>query len=730
MISAYQKLIKPQSAIIPATSQLLPYYGLGKKRLGLQNNSNNINNNNNNKSQQNPIIPLHYKEPIAPGNNANVSHLSMNTIHTNNAIGNLNKRNINSWGFRFILGFSIIGIMFFARRWTPRQIKRIITKFKKGSDDVDILSLTAKEQRMYTNISFNRDREEESLNKFLQSPPLGPIVVVGPEGSGKSHIMKKILSSRSMSILVDMRQNAVMSGDELILSFLKKLGYLLPSSDPISSLLFKGDKKQKINVQEIVQGLETVYLSLIQIREVYNITPLIAISNIEALPTSENFTRFLDWCLSVTDNKLAHIVFLTSSQFVHFHLDANINFRKRRFVYNIKFPSNEEVINYLHLVFNESGDSNSSSTESSVNSHLNLLSTNNNTPFTSAKNNNIIISDSSSYFGKKCSLSKPEIEHMVSIFGGQMRDIDLISGLVKRGEDFHYVMDLFISETVQKIGSQIDSMFQKANIADNDTIKTNTYEKYQRFYKMLEILTDVHLIRVSELIQEVFHEQPEELDEYFQDNLIYFWVGATSHHSIPEITISATSSSNSTPIIDSSSNSNNDDIDDDETRGNVEKKLKGSAGSLSMISSNANNSASSANNGGLGNNGMNIRQYSFDNFVSFSSPRIQHAVQIVLKDNRFKLQRETIEKYFKKSDLKDDKKELEEEKVLKHNEYERITTRLDNLVANSKEWIKYIGEPEFLKRKDYLILKENELLLQMEKINSQLFKIENELDNL
>ncbi|EAL60547.1 hypothetical protein DDB_G0293828 [Dictyostelium discoideum AX4] len=760
MLSAFKKnLLKPSSQTYIKYN--INNISLIKKKITPKINKDkneNYNNNNNNNVLSCTTINSSLTTSLINNNSNN------NNNNNNNCFINGGQRHFGSWGFRFLMGFSIVGIMYFARRWQPRQIQRIIQMFKNGSDDMDILSLTSKDQTFHSNISFNREKEVNYLNSFLSSPPLGPIVIVGPEGCGKSHIVRRVLSSRQMSILVDMRKNAVMTGDELLLSFLGRLGYLLPSSDPISSLFLKAEKKQKLNVQEIVQGLDTVFQALIKIKETFNITPLITISNIEALPTSENFTRFLDWCLSVTDNKLANIVFLTSSQFVHFHLDSKV--RK-----------------YLHLVFSDESSHTRMADHPNNEKRLNneLMAQNRNS-------NNLIILPSSmmnygiggvgggigdgigiggggivSVNGNYC-LTNEEIESMISIFGGQMRDIDLISGLVKRGENFHYLVDLFISESIQKIASLVDSMYQKANASDNDTAKTQIFEKYQRFWRMLEILSEQHIVRANDLIQEVFDEQPEEMDSYFQDNIIYFLVGTIIEQQAIARDGSGSISGNQKQIKKSQKKEDQQQSQKQQKQQQQQQQQLQQqqqqqqpidlipSPSIELVKVEGDDCFVDLNNNHIVDNSVpivdertvvddsdlgdlvvaatQIPNSTFYNLVCFSSPRILYAVQLLIMDNRLKLQRDAIEKYFKKKDLKDDKKELEEEKSIKQIEFEKITTRLDSLVANSKEWVKFIGDDDFVKRTDYLIKKETELLNQIEQLNEKIFKLEVELDNL
>lgn len=49
-----------------------------------------------------------------------------------------------------------------------------------------------------------------------------------------------------------------MKGDELVVAFIQQCGYLLPSTDPLSSMLLKGDKKNKIPGQELNAALDLI----------------------------------------------------------------------------------------------------------------------------------------------------------------------------------------------------------------------------------------------------------------------------------------------------------------------------------------------------------------------------------------------------------------------------------------------------------------------------------------
>lgn len=87
--------------------------------------------------------------------------------------------------------------MVFGRRFAPLQKRRIRRRLNtplvvSTSSIIDRFVVIYLRQRSFSHSSLNRPNEEKVLLNHIQNPPSGPIVMVGPEGIGKSILLKKV----------------------------------------------------------------------------------------------------------------------------------------------------------------------------------------------------------------------------------------------------------------------------------------------------------------------------------------------------------------------------------------------------------------------------------------------------------------------------------------------------------------------------------------------------------
>jgi ABC-type cobalamin/Fe3+-siderophores transport system ATPase subunit len=70
------------------------------------------------------------------------------------------------------------------------------------------------------------------------------MIVVGPPGSGKSYLLKRLLSQRRMTIYVDFRREPIVTGEEFMGSFVENSGYSIPTPNELTKILFREEQRK------------------------------------------------------------------------------------------------------------------------------------------------------------------------------------------------------------------------------------------------------------------------------------------------------------------------------------------------------------------------------------------------------------------------------------------------------------------------------------------------------
>jgi hypothetical protein len=213
-----------------------------------------------------------------------------------------------------------------------------------------------------------RPEKNAFIGELFGSDPGGPIVITGPQGSGKTMIVKRALSNRSQAVYLDLRAEPVATGSDLSVAFVQQCGYLLPPNDLGGRAIFARDAVGSATLAiELDRALKLIADVLRAEKErgwqvvtpdgtMRVVPPLLCIdelntSDLTSLTDDPAFWRFIDWTLFLTDNRLAHVVFTTALD-VADSLDAHPGFRSRRQKVHLDFPRPSSVHDYFHRTLN------------------------------------------------------------------------------------------------------------------------------------------------------------------------------------------------------------------------------------------------------------------------------------------------------------------------------------------------------------------------------------------
>jgi len=346
-------------------------------------------------------------------------------------------------------------------------------------------------------LTLERETEQKILTQYFGSPPSGPSVIIGPEGAGKSGLLKQIVQNRKMVIWMDLKQNPVATGEEFLVSFINNSGYLWHSSGNLWSAFLGLGRTQS----QAVQFNQEADLALTAISDVLRNekekgwqdgVPVIVLDDIHRLGSCNdmelqnakvsddvNFLKFIDWCVHVSDSKLAHVVFMTSYTFAHLALDTHAAFRRRRSLIAIDYAAPGIVKALLNKLANQE-------------------------------------------FSKK-PLSPEAIDTIVGCVGGQMEDLDrLITGL-RRGDAYYNILRSMLTDSIAEIEDHLEGILEEASKSQDEQVKQRAYERYIRFWNLMEALhKDGHVNKRSIIVNIFNHQHTEELESLLASHTISF----------------------------------------------------------------------------------------------------------------------------------------------------------------------------------------------------------------
>jgi len=109
------------------------------------------------------------------------------------------------------------------------------------------------------------------LRACIEGTPAGPLVVTGPEGSGKSTLIRQAVQGRAMCWWLDCREIPVSDGAQLLDSFVNRTGFLPPPDELLGQMVFArgrmDDAKSRREMDKALR-LITIVLREVQTQQV------------------------------------------------------------------------------------------------------------------------------------------------------------------------------------------------------------------------------------------------------------------------------------------------------------------------------------------------------------------------------------------------------------------------------------------------------------------------------
>eukprot|EP01125_Pyxidicula_operculata_P011959 TRINITY_DN3919_c0_g1_i1.p1 TRINITY_DN3919_c0_g1~~TRINITY_DN3919_c0_g1_i1.p1 ORF type:complete len:479 (-),score=51.06 TRINITY_DN3919_c0_g1_i1:75-1511(-) len=362
-------------------------------------------------------------------------------------------------------------------------------------------------------LKISRNLEVNFLKKYFSGAPACPVFVVGPRGTGKSPIMKQVVSGQKMVLYLDLHKNPVSSGEEFFFWLVETSGYSTPKTNElVRFLLREPPRKSRLTHEELEEAL-SVFNSVLQREKDLNWpngVPLICVDDIQKLvlcsgsaadvqhglkaleQTDPYVAKFIDWCTHLIESKLAHVVFITTASHL-LELEVIASFRHKRALVWINHPTPEGIKGFLK-------------------EHFELM-----VPKINPNTNQTVASTPS--------ISKPtdeQIDWIVRCIGGHMDDLDQVTSALLRGETFHILLRRMIAESINFVEGILESILKSASITTNPLDRIKILEKYSRLWRLMENLRDHPYVNRRDLINVIFKDNVAELDQYVEYDLVSY----------------------------------------------------------------------------------------------------------------------------------------------------------------------------------------------------------------
>uniref|UniRef100_A0A7S2RIP1 ATPase domain-containing protein n=1 Tax=Mucochytrium quahogii TaxID=96639 RepID=A0A7S2RIP1_9STRA len=405
---------------------------------------------------------------------------------------------------------TVVSSLYLVRRSRRMQVAAMKYKMGKWAKTEGRLAPHDVAPRNKFQVKVDRELELGVLRHHLlnSKPKMG--FVTGPESCGKSWLVLETLRDVDNVLKVDLHKEQVSVGSagasELLDHLVRRSGYYYPTSIlsdlGLISARPSGETRQGTNPlgnprREVELALNYLEHAFKQLKEESGQNPCIFIDELHSLRgnalKSNDFVRFLQWAMHITDAGLANVIFVGDESTLYQLDQEHQALRQRRAHFPIDYPIVKPDLIKVALRQVDDG---------------------------------------------KIFDGAAEAKLLCESFGGQLRDMEKAIGFADNGQALQSTVSRMITETSHFVQNGcLEPILE--GLTDTSDVRSlqEIYKRYMRCWKMICLFSesDEQKILHDRLVYEVFEEYGHEIDEYVEKGILrYCWplLGSDKAHEI------------------------------------------------------------------------------------------------------------------------------------------------------------------------------------------------------
>ena len=385
-----------------------------------------------------------------------------------------------------------------------RSIRKALKAAQQNISESDVY-------KAYAQGPFPRTASIKRLLDLLASPPKGPIVVTGAEGTGTSSVTGAALAQNDAPMLLrlNLKENPPSGKRPFIRALMGCSGYFTRQREAVDLGMLQGDSEagleydvmtfftrltEVLQAEKVARDKDTYSLNRLWrgLPSKERPLPVVFIDELHSHPslnhTDSDFATFLRWAMFCTDSQLAHVLLVARPERALAIENGLPEFRAMRQRLVINYPSAHRVRDYL---VSEAGNN----------------------------------------------LPSELVERVVETIGGELKNLRLVAHTVQQINDeespekrimaCERLLDNLVADSRELVLSASDKLVDEGHMLGNSrAFSVAAYKRALRFWKMAHIIAERGQLPRHELVGEVFGSgsgtATQEIEEYVAARLLTY----------------------------------------------------------------------------------------------------------------------------------------------------------------------------------------------------------------